>query len=100
MSFGCHGSLTSMMIWPLDPLSRDMKTSLRRLSTVMFSPSQNCAIELPSGMIGSVFVGSLGSGLVPFLRSSSVTWPIHFGLAGSLSDQIERPAVPLATITS
>ncbi len=32
----------STMNWPLLPWSRDMNTSLRRLSVVMFSPSQNC----------------------------------------------------------
>src|SRR3954464_3624916 len=89
-TFGVHGSLRSTMIWPFWPVSRDMKASLRRLSTVMFSPSQNCVMVGPSGMTGTVFVASAGSGFVAFLRSSSVTWPIHFGLAGSFSDQTER----------
>src|SRR5690348_3651079 len=96
-TFGCQGSCRSTMIWPFWPESRDMKASLRRLSTVMFSPSQNCVIVAPSGITGTVLVGSLGSCLVAPRRSLSVTWPIHFGLAGSLSDQTESPPVPLAT---
>src|ERR1700761_874627 len=61
-TFGCHGSLRSMMIWPLRPESRDMKTSLRELSTVSFSPSQN-------------WVSTVGSGMTA-LMSASLTWLI------------------------
>src|SRR4051812_5292857 len=103
MTFGFHGSLRSMMIWPFCPVSRDMKASLRRLSTVMFSPSQNWVMLAPSGMTGTVFVGSLGlagSCFLASLRFWSVIRPISFGFAGSFSDQTERPEVPLATITS
>ena len=75
-----------------------MKASLRRLSTVMFSPSQNCAMVAPSGMIGTVLVGSRFR--VVAVRSCSVTCPISTGFAGSFSDHTERPAVPLATMTS
>src|SRR5262245_52351130 len=94
--FGFHGSFRSMMIWPFWPESRDMKASLRRLSTVMFSPSQNCVIVALSEIMGRDGL----SGFFASLRSCSVTWPISTGFAGSFSDQTERPAVPLATRTS
>src|SRR5436190_489747 len=69
-----------------------MNASLRRLSTVMFSPSQNCVMVALSEIIG--WVASFG--FFAALRSASVTRPISCGFAGSFNDQTERAAVPLA----
>ncbi len=63
-----------------------MKAILRRLSTVMFSPSQNCDIAAVSGSRAA--------------RSATGTCETNFGWAGSFSDQTLRPAVPLATMKS
>src|SRR4051794_37526537 len=84
MTVGFHGSFMSTVIRPFLPESFDMNASLRRLSTVMFSPSQNWVSVSPV--------------LVPSVAAEIPE--MYFGCAGSFSDQTLRPGVPLATMMS
>ena len=66
-------------------MSRLMNTSLRALSTVSFSPSQNCVPAAPLTPATSAVKG---------IVETSAGW------AGFFSDQIDRPLVPLAIMKS